>query len=40
MNPLQGGVIFLKEVFIVDITMKGMDAYKKHIDLRAKESLI
>ena len=36
MNPLQGGVIFWKEVFIADITMKGMDAYKNILTYELK----
>ena len=37
MNPLQGGVIFWKEVFIADdITMKGMDAYKNLLTYELK----
>ena len=36
MNPLQGGVIFRKKVFIADITMKGMDAYKKILTYELK----
>ena len=36
MNPLQGGVIFRKEVFIANITMKGMDAYKNILTYELK----